>query len=247
MPVSTKREDESKPAESIEPRDTSVPTASHPAPKRRSSKTSTPVTTFSDAQQQQLQHQHQQQQHQHQHHLQLQLQHQQHAHQQHQQRVRPTRSTDPAPAKRSHKKNGSVPAAVAARAPSEEEESSLHEGEGDDEDDDGEPRYCYCNEISFGEMVACDNDACPREWFHLSCVGLSKPPGKNGMFYIFSYIFSPCPFPRYIMLLERADRCSEMVLQRMQGQHATEQEWTVILLNREYDGHAVGIILFLSD
>ncbi|PLN81442.1 hypothetical protein BDW42DRAFT_169085 [Aspergillus taichungensis] len=178
MSISTKREDESKPAESIEPRDTPVPTASHPAPKRRSSKTTTPVTTFSDAQQQQLQHQQQQQ-----HHLQLQLQHQQHAHQQHQQRVRPTRSTDPAPAKRSHKKNGSIPAAVVARAPSEEEESSLHEGEGDDEDDDGEPRYCYCNEISFGEMVACDNDACPREWFHLSCVGLNKPPGKNVKWY----------------------------------------------------------------
>ncbi|GKZ30947.1 hypothetical protein AbraIFM66950_010721 [Aspergillus brasiliensis] len=92
------------------------------------------------------------------------------------QRVRPTRSTDPAPAKRSHKKNSSVPV-VQARAVSEEEES-LHEG--DDEDEDGEPRYCYCNEISFGEMVACDNDACPREWFHLSCVGLTKPPGKNG-------------------------------------------------------------------
>ncbi|GAT25874.1 PHD finger domain protein [Aspergillus luchuensis] len=91
------------------------------------------------------------------------------------QRVRPTRSTDPAPAKRSHKKNSSVPV-VQARAVSEEEES-LHEG--DDEDEDGEPRYCYCNEISFGEMVACDNDACPREWFHLSCVGLTKPPGKN--------------------------------------------------------------------
>ena len=94
------------------------------------------------------------------------------------QRVRPTRSTDPAPAKRSHKKNNSIPV-VQPRAVSEEEES-LHEG--DDEDEDGEPRYCYCNEISFGEMVACDNDACPREWFHLSCVGLTKPPGKNGKF-----------------------------------------------------------------
>ncbi|GLA82181.1 hypothetical protein AtubIFM56815_006361 [Aspergillus tubingensis] len=95
------------------------------------------------------------------------------------QRVRPTRSTDPAPAKRSHKKNSSVPV-VQAPAVSEEEES-LHEG--DDEDEDGEPRYCYCNEISFGEMVACDNDACPREWFHLSCVGLTKPPGKNVKWY----------------------------------------------------------------
>ncbi|KAF9888025.1 hypothetical protein FE257_009415 [Aspergillus nanangensis] len=94
-------------------------------------------------------------------------------------RVRPTRSTDPAPIKRAQKKNGSVPI-VAARAPSEEEES-LHEG--DDEDEEGEPRYCYCNEISFGEMVACDNDACPREWFHLSCVGMTKPPGKNVKWY----------------------------------------------------------------
>ena len=68
---------------------------------------------------------------------------------------------------------------IAARAPSVEEEESMHEG--DDEDEEGEPRYCYCNEVSFGEMVACDNDACPREWFHLSCVGLTKPPGKNGM------------------------------------------------------------------
>lgn len=93
-----------------------------------------------------------------------------------QQRVRPTRSNDPAPAKRTQKKNGGA-ALVVQRAPSEEEES-LHEG--DDEDEEGEPRYCYCNEISFGEMVACDNDACPREWFHLSCVGLTKPPGKNG-------------------------------------------------------------------
>lgn len=100
-----------------------------------------------------------------------------------QQRVRPTRSTDPAPAKRSQKKNGG--SVVVQRAPSEEEES-LHEG--DDEDEEGEPRYCYCNEISFGEMVACDNDACPREWFHLSCVGLTKPPGKNGKPAFASYI-----------------------------------------------------------
>lgn len=88
------------------------------------------------------------------------------------QRVRQTRSTDPAPAKRSKKNN-----TVAVTQPSEDEES-FHEG--DDEDEDSEPRYCYCNEISFGDMVACDNDACPREWFHLSCVGLTKPPGKNG-------------------------------------------------------------------
>jgi len=92
-----------------------------------------------------------------------------------QSRSRPTRSTDPVPNKRNAKK----PIVPAPAIPSDEE--SIHEG--DDEDEEGEPRYCYCNEISFGEMVACDNDACPREWFHLSCVGLTKPPGKNGEFY----------------------------------------------------------------
>lgn len=91
-----------------------------------------------------------------------------------QSRSRPTRSTDPAPRRNTKKSSVRAPA-----IPSDEE--SLHEG--DDEDEEGEPRYCYCNEISFGEMVACDNDACPREWFHLSCVGLTKPPGKNGEFF----------------------------------------------------------------
>lgn len=97
-----------------------------------------------------------------------------------QSRSRPTRNNDPAP-KRTAKKTPVQPT-----IPSDEE--SLHEG--DDEDEEQEPRYCYCNEVSFGEMVACDNDACPREWFHLSCVGMTKPPGKNGMLH-FSL---PCNF-----------------------------------------------------
>ena len=103
-------------------------------------------------------------------------------------RSRPTRSTDPAPARRAQKKT-----ALAAQPEILSEEESLHEG--DDEDEEGEPRYCYCNEISFGEMVACDNDACPREWFHLSCVGLTKPPGKNGESYM------PCARARICVLI----------------------------------------------
>ncbi|KAL2866541.1 putative PHD finger domain protein (Ing1) [Aspergillus lucknowensis] len=97
-----------------------------------------------------------------------------------QQRVRPTRSTDPAP-KRTQKKNSGNSAPAMPPPTASDGEESLHEG--DDEDEEGEPRYCYCNEISFGEMVACDNDACPREWFHLSCVGLTKPPGRNVKWY----------------------------------------------------------------
>lgn len=44
------------------------------------------------------------------------------------------------------------------------------------EADPSEPRYCYCDRFSYGDMVACDNDDCPREWFHIGCVGLDQPP-----------------------------------------------------------------------
>ncbi|RLV90458.1 Transcriptional regulatory protein PHO23 [Spathaspora sp. JA1] len=39
-----------------------------------------------------------------------------------------------------------------------------------------EPTYCYCNQVSFGEMVGCDGDDCKREWFHLPCIGFKNPP-----------------------------------------------------------------------
>lgn len=53
----------------------------------------------------------------------------------------------------------------------------------DDDDevavDPDEPTYCLCDQISYGEMICCDNDLCPIEWFHFSCVTLStKPKGK---------------------------------------------------------------------
>ena len=45
--------------------------------------------------------------------------------------------------------------------------------------DPNEPTYCLCRQISFGDMIGCDNDECPMEWFHFQCVGLtSKPKGK---------------------------------------------------------------------
>ncbi|QLQ82002.1 hypothetical protein HG537_0G02560 [Torulaspora globosa] len=39
-----------------------------------------------------------------------------------------------------------------------------------------EPTYCFCNNVSYGAMIACDNERCPREWFHYGCVGITKPP-----------------------------------------------------------------------
>ncbi|MBN3301765.1 inhibitor of growth protein 2 [Amia ocellicauda] len=50
---------------------------------------------------------------------------------------------------------------------------------GDFNIDPNEPTYCLCNQVSYGEMIGCDNGQCPIEWFHFSCVGLTyKPKGK---------------------------------------------------------------------
>lgn len=45
--------------------------------------------------------------------------------------------------------------------------------------DPDEPTYCLCGQISFGEMICCDNTTCSLEWFHFQCVQLTtKPKGK---------------------------------------------------------------------
>ncbi|RDW67781.1 hypothetical protein BP6252_09177 [Coleophoma cylindrospora] len=65
----------------------------------------------------------------------------------------------------------------------DDEAMSPTRGEGDDElgdleDDEGadDKKYCTCQSVSYGDMVACDNESCPFEWFHWSCVGLTKEP-----------------------------------------------------------------------
>lgn len=61
--------------------------------------------------------------------------------------------------------------AVPAAVPEPEEEPAVPVG-----GDPLEPRYCVCNNVSYGEMVACDNEDCPIEWFHFACVGLTEQP-----------------------------------------------------------------------
>ncbi|KAK1954604.1 hypothetical protein LY78DRAFT_593890, partial [Colletotrichum sublineola] len=46
-----------------------------------------------------------------------------------------------------------------------------------------EPTYCYCSNVAYGEMVACDGDNCEREWFHLKCVDLNVAPEVNSTWY----------------------------------------------------------------
>jgi hypothetical protein len=79
--------------------------------------------------------------------------------------VKPTPHTN-------HTKSNPPSSAASSVAPDPENEYQ----DAESEEDGDEPRYCYCNEVSYGNMVACDNDDCPREWFHLACVNLDKAP-----------------------------------------------------------------------
>ena len=125
-------------------------------------------------------------------------------------RARQPRGAVEQPQKRSHKKGAGLAAQLAAQAARQDDEGSSAVEDDDDEDGENEPRYCYCNQVSYGEMVGCDADDCPKEWFHLQCVGLTKAPAKNGMFSglhadnVEGYVANSCN--------------SEMVLRRVQGE-----------------------------
>jgi hypothetical protein len=69
-------------------------------------------------------------------------------------------------------------AAIGDTGVMDDDEDSEH-----DPDDPDEPKYCYCNRGSYGEMVACDNDVCPREWFHLACTELREAPSEEEKWY----------------------------------------------------------------
>ena len=68
-----------------------------------------------------------------------------------------------------------VDESVASDAGTEDEEMSGVAGEGDEEESD-DTKYCFCQRVSFGDMVACDNDNCQYQWFHWECVGIKEEP-----------------------------------------------------------------------
>ena len=68
--------------------------------------------------------------------------------------------------------------------------------------DPNEPRYCICGDVSWGTMIACDNEdvsstrrdcreivvqltlfQCEKEWFHLECVKLEEMPPRRTKWY----------------------------------------------------------------
>jgi inhibitor of growth protein 3 len=71
-------------------------------------------------------------------------------------------------------------------AGSENEEDidvEMGEGEEAEEEQEDDRKYCFCQQVSFGEMVGCENDKCPYEWFHLGCVGLKEAPKDQDVWY----------------------------------------------------------------
>ena len=99
-----------------------------------------------------------------------------------------------------NKKNGKKGGAAAVQAPAPpplDDDAASADGDIDAE----EPTYCYCNSVSYGEMVACDADKCEREWFHLACVGLKVAPAEKSMLIPQLYLFVICEFTLLIRML----------------------------------------------
>jgi len=78
-------------------------------------------------------------------------------------------------ARRSHSQ---LPGGGTGEAGGMEDEEMEDVGGDEDDDDAGDDgrKYCTCHGVSYGSMVACDNAECPYEWFHWSCVGITKEP-----------------------------------------------------------------------
>jgi inhibitor of growth protein 3 len=55
--------------------------------------------------------------------------------------------------------------------------------DGDDDEGEDDKRYCFCNQRSYGEMVACENDDCPYQWFHTGCLNMKKVPDEDEDWY----------------------------------------------------------------
>ncbi|KAF2731931.1 hypothetical protein EJ04DRAFT_514227 [Polyplosphaeria fusca] len=65
---------------------------------------------------------------------------------------------------------------VQSEAGTEDEEASGVGGAEGEEDESDDTKYCFCQRVSFGDMVACDNDNCQLQWFHWECVGIKEEP-----------------------------------------------------------------------
>jgi hypothetical protein len=110
----------------------------------------------------------------------------------------------PAPGLVTSEDNGKGKVSMGRRKTKPKKPGSARKGEerdGEDEEviDPDEPTYCICGDVSWGTMVACDNqdvsdagasdctvltgEQCEKEWFHLECVGLQDIPPRRSKWY----------------------------------------------------------------
>lgn len=93
-----------------------------------------------------------------------------------------TTSPDGESAKVGHSKRKAAPRKISSNTASSK--SSLAIILPAEELDPDEEHYCLCGDVSWGAMIACDNEeSCKREWFHLSCVGLVELPPRRTKWY----------------------------------------------------------------
>lgn len=69
-----------------------------------------------------------------------------------------------------------------------------------DDIDPNEPKYCICDDVSYGAMISCDNNVslslqahdpsandlqCDKEWFHLPCMNMTEDdiPSRRAKWY----------------------------------------------------------------
>ncbi|RVX65898.1 hypothetical protein B0A52_10262 [Exophiala mesophila] len=65
----------------------------------------------------------------------------------------------------------------------EAEPDAAEDEEMEDDENEDNKSYCFCNQRSYGEMVACENDDCPYQWFHTSCLQMKKVPDEDEDWY----------------------------------------------------------------
>ena len=63
-----------------------------------------------------------------------------------------------------------------SEAGTEDEEMLGMGGPEQEEEESDDTKYCFCQRVSFGDMVGCDNDDCRFQWFHWECVNIKESP-----------------------------------------------------------------------
>jgi inhibitor of growth protein 3 len=71
------------------------------------------------------------------------------------------------------------------QAVKQEVDVDMEENDGGEEELDEEDNslYCYCQKQSYGNMVACENEDCKYQWFHVDCLNLKKMPAEDEDWY----------------------------------------------------------------